>query len=239
MTYIEWMDELKKNLLSLPREEQERVSSYFSEIYADKRDAGFSEKQIIAEFGPPYDAAKRVLGDEFNQQYPRQSAPREENFPQGGNSFFGENYRPNDAGAGRRGAPQPAQATLPQQPLYGPQPAQPLYGPQPAQPKYGPQPEPEKKKKVSAWGGFWKIVWICILVFISCAVAYGAIRCYIYTVTDAIECVAGFVSGGVSAGVQTLGVCIMQFGGALILTGLTILFIKLVIKRIKLLSAAM
>ena len=30
-------------------------------MYADKRDAGKSEEQIISEFGAPYDVAKKIL----------------------------------------------------------------------------------------------------------------------------------------------------------------------------------
>lgn len=62
MKYIEWKNELESYLLDLPDDEKRKVFSYFSEMYADKREAGFSEDEIIAEFGAPYDAAQRILG---------------------------------------------------------------------------------------------------------------------------------------------------------------------------------
>ena len=61
MTYIKWKDEVEGYLISLPAEEKQRIFSYFSEMHADKRDAGKSEAQIIEEFGAPYDVAKRIL----------------------------------------------------------------------------------------------------------------------------------------------------------------------------------
>lgn len=61
MTYNEWKDELKSNLLSVSAEERRRVCDYYAEAYADRREAGFSEREIIEEFGAPYDAAQRIL----------------------------------------------------------------------------------------------------------------------------------------------------------------------------------
>lgn len=63
MTYIKWKDEVEGYLASLPREEKQKVFSYFSEMYADKREAGKSEEQIIEEFGAPYDVAKKILAE--------------------------------------------------------------------------------------------------------------------------------------------------------------------------------
>ena len=61
MTYNEWVSELKNNLLSVSESERSRVLAYYAEAYADRREAGFSERQIIEEFGAPYDAAQRIL----------------------------------------------------------------------------------------------------------------------------------------------------------------------------------
>ena len=61
MTYITWKDEVESYLGALSADEKQAIFSYFSEMYADKRDAGKSEAQIIAEFGAPYDVAKRIL----------------------------------------------------------------------------------------------------------------------------------------------------------------------------------
>lgn len=61
MTYNDWRDELKDNLLSVSESERKRVLDYYAEAYADRREAGFSEREIINEFGAPYDAAQRIL----------------------------------------------------------------------------------------------------------------------------------------------------------------------------------
>lgn len=63
MTYIKWKDEVESYLNGLSEEEKKKVFSYFAEMYADKRDAGKSEEQIIEEFGAPYDVAKKILGE--------------------------------------------------------------------------------------------------------------------------------------------------------------------------------
>ena len=67
MTYNEWRDELKNNLLSVSDAERRRVLDYYAEAYADRREAGFTEREIIADFGAPYDAAQRILceNDDF------------------------------------------------------------------------------------------------------------------------------------------------------------------------------
>lgn len=63
MTYNEWRDELKSNLLSVSESERRRVLDYYAEAYADRRDAGYTEREIIEDFGAPYDAAQRILSD--------------------------------------------------------------------------------------------------------------------------------------------------------------------------------
>lgn len=68
MKYIKWQDELEGYLCSLPREEKDKAFSYFSEMYADKREAGMSEEEIVESFGPPYDVAKRILSESGQTQ---------------------------------------------------------------------------------------------------------------------------------------------------------------------------
>lgn len=63
MKYNEWRDELKNNLLSVSEAERRRVLDYYAEAYADRRDAGFTEREIIDDFGAPYDAAQRILSE--------------------------------------------------------------------------------------------------------------------------------------------------------------------------------
>lgn len=64
MKYIEWRDEFERFLGSLDKTERERILAYYSEIYADKRDSGMTEQQVVAEFGAPYDAAKKIMEEE-------------------------------------------------------------------------------------------------------------------------------------------------------------------------------
>lgn len=76
MTYTEWRDELKNNLLSVSESERRRVLEYYAEAYADRRDAGFSEQEIVAQFGAPYDAAKRILSEEDGKEEPVAETPQ-------------------------------------------------------------------------------------------------------------------------------------------------------------------
>ena len=69
MTYNEWRDELKNNLLSVSDAERRRVLDYYAEAYADRREAGFTEREIIADFGAPYDAAQRILNENDDETY--------------------------------------------------------------------------------------------------------------------------------------------------------------------------
>lgn len=71
MTYNEWRDELKNNLLCVSESERRRVLDYYAEAYADRRDAGFTEREIIDDFGAPYDAAQRILYDGFDERQSR------------------------------------------------------------------------------------------------------------------------------------------------------------------------
>lgn len=81
MNYNEWRDELKSNLLSVSEAERKRVLDYYAEAYADRREAGFSEREIIEGFGAPYDAAQRILNDNVDDEVKsgrRETPPREE-----------------------------------------------------------------------------------------------------------------------------------------------------------------
>ena len=89
MTYNEWRDELKNNLLTVSDAERRRVLDYYAEAYADRREAGFTEREIIDDFGAPYDAAQRILFENSDDYYQennrketrndaRERTPREE-----------------------------------------------------------------------------------------------------------------------------------------------------------------
>lgn len=77
MTYNEWRDELKNNLLSVSESERKRVLEYYAEAYADRREAGFSEREIIEQFGAPYDAAQRILGEDGGAEEAPRSVKQE------------------------------------------------------------------------------------------------------------------------------------------------------------------
>ncbi|MDE6059693.1 MAG: DUF1700 domain-containing protein [Clostridia bacterium] len=78
MTYNEWRDELKSNLLCVSEAERRRVLDYYAEAYADRRDAGFSEREIIEDFGAPYDAAQRILSENAYDEEPHSYEPTRE-----------------------------------------------------------------------------------------------------------------------------------------------------------------
>ncbi|MDE6585076.1 MAG: DUF1700 domain-containing protein [Clostridia bacterium] len=78
MKYNEWRDELKNNLLSVSEAERRRVLDYYAEAYADRRDAGFSEREIIDDFGAPYDAAQRILTENPEPYYEERQKPARE-----------------------------------------------------------------------------------------------------------------------------------------------------------------
>ena len=77
MTYNEWRDELKNNLLTVTDAERRRVLDYYAEAYADRREAGFTEREIIDGFGAPYDAAQRILYENADDYYRPESARKE------------------------------------------------------------------------------------------------------------------------------------------------------------------
>ena len=85
MTYNEWRDELKSNLLCVSESERRRVLDYYAEAYADRRDAGFTEREIIDDFGAPYDAAQRILSERGEVEYFDTQNSAEE-----GDGYYGE-----------------------------------------------------------------------------------------------------------------------------------------------------
>ena len=78
MKYIEWRDELEHFLGELDESERENIILYYGEMYADKRDSGLSEEDAVAQFGAPYDAAKKILdGEEYPKEGAKRPAPEE------------------------------------------------------------------------------------------------------------------------------------------------------------------
>ena len=105
MNYTEWRDELKSNLLSVSEAERKRVLDYYAEAYADRREAGFSEREIIEEFGAPYDAAQRILNENLDdvKSGQRETPHREER-----RNIYGQ--PPQSSTPAPSPAPQPARA---------------------------------------------------------------------------------------------------------------------------------
>ena len=87
MTYNDWRDELKNNLLNVPEAERRRVLDYYAEAYADRRAAGFSEHEIIEGFGAPYDAAQAILDENYEE------APRGRKSEKTAYNYEKNNYR--------------------------------------------------------------------------------------------------------------------------------------------------
>ena len=63
MTKYEWEKELRRNLSRIPNNEAERALSYYDELFADKAEQGYSEREIINEFGNPFDVANSIIRD--------------------------------------------------------------------------------------------------------------------------------------------------------------------------------
>ena len=73
MTKYEWERELKKHLSDLPESEKQRIQEYFGELFEDKFESGMNEYEIIAEFGEPEEAARKIKA-EFAQEQKSVSA---------------------------------------------------------------------------------------------------------------------------------------------------------------------
>lgn len=63
MTYKQWEFELKHLLSGLPEKEIDAATGYYAEIYGDKKDAGFSDEDILKEFGTPEECAERIRAE--------------------------------------------------------------------------------------------------------------------------------------------------------------------------------
>lgn len=107
MTYIKWKDEVESYLINLSDAEKQKILSYFSEMYADKRDAGKSEAQIIEEFGAPYGVAKRILADSISAASQQDNSDGAGASVNGGNNYNYNYYNYNYGGAPAPNAPAP------------------------------------------------------------------------------------------------------------------------------------
>lgn len=76
MTEKHWEKQLTRHLSTLPKNERKQVVDYYREMYGDKREAGFSETEILAEFGAPEECAARILAGENAQSAPQKQTKR-------------------------------------------------------------------------------------------------------------------------------------------------------------------
>lgn len=67
MTYREWEWELKCLLRKMPQKEGKEIIEYYKEIYGDKREAGFSDAEILMEFGTPEECAEKIKSENENE----------------------------------------------------------------------------------------------------------------------------------------------------------------------------
>ncbi len=68
MTYVQWESEFEKCIGSLPKNEKDEIIGYYREIYADKREAGLSDEEIIKNFGEPMLAAAKILMENSTEE---------------------------------------------------------------------------------------------------------------------------------------------------------------------------
>lgn len=190
MTYIKWKDEVESYLVNLPQEEKQKIFSYFSEMYADKRDAGKSEEQIIEEFGAPYDVARRILADS-REAAPQNGAPA----AGGATAAGGNNYNYNYYNYNYGGAPQEGKEL--------PRKEEPFAAPPPQT-----QPEPAKKR------GAGHIILSVFLILVLTVLTVSLIGSALTTVID------GFITIGATSGALAAGECGGAEGTAMIGVGI-------------------
>lgn len=163
MTKKEWFSRLRNFIQGMPQEEQRRIFDYYEELYADKRESGMSEWDIIAEFGNPQEVAGKMLtemstlhSEDTDYRAPATPACRAE----------GDRRESASPRYGAREEHGTAQSQ------YGAQPnaAQPPYGAQTqyaAQPQYAAATPPTPEKRKFSFGR--------LLVFIFLLIPCGAI----------------------------------------------------------------
>lgn len=75
MTKYEWETELKKNIHSLPADEVKRVLEYYGELFDEMAERGKSEREIINDFGNPFDVANKILSEYDGEQEEKSVVP--------------------------------------------------------------------------------------------------------------------------------------------------------------------
>ena len=62
-TKYNWEKDLRNNLKRIPESEAESILDYYNELFMDKVEQGFSEREIIKSFGNPFDVAYSIVYD--------------------------------------------------------------------------------------------------------------------------------------------------------------------------------
>ena len=214
MTYIKWKDEVESYLVSLPEAEKQKIFSYFSEMYADKRDAGKSEAQIIEEFGAPYDVAKRILADSKESSAPAQeNAGTAQASTSGGNNYNYNYYNYNYGGAPQQPESNGQQATKEAEPQE-----QPLPNGIPAENFAKPQPQ-QKPKSDAGKIAIGIILTICLIplsIFLIGAPIGGIVQGF---------ATIGIAAGGLVSGNITVGYTVATIGYGFVNVGLSLILL--------------
>lgn len=69
MTKNFWFSEFRRTISILPTSEINKAEEYYKELFEDKKDAGYTENEIIESFGSPYQAANGVI-EEYMRENP-------------------------------------------------------------------------------------------------------------------------------------------------------------------------
>ena len=226
MTYNEWRDELKSNLLCVSEPERRRVLDYYAEAYADRRDAGFSEREIIQDFGAPYDASQSILAENsygYYEEEPQKSfAERDRREERRRLKEERENLREERREEKSRRVNQNYSCPPPPPENYYRQPA------------YTPPPQPQAKTR----GDYtWVFVLLCIIFAIPIfIVVLGMVA---VTIAFCVAPIAVLISGVVCLG-SGVGMLFIEpmtgavgIGGGLIIFGLSLILMPLFFKLVK------
>ena len=219
MNYNEWRDELKTNLLCVSDGERRRVLNYYAEAYADRRDAGFSEREIIEEFGAPYDAAQRILYEREDNGEDAVKTRRE---------IKRENREKRRERQNGYNAPPPPYQNQPPQPL----------------PPYAVRPQhinPPTEKKGYGWVFALLCIIFCIPIFVITMAMVGITLGFCIApvgviAASAVKCVTSFITmagGEIASGFYSLGVGVMTLGAGIILCPVLFKLVKLMWKLFK------
>lgn len=233
MTYIKWKDEVESYLGDLSEEEKQKIFSYFSEMYADKRDAGKSEAQIIEEFGAPYDVAKRIL-DGNKESADSTEAPSNVT----GGSNYNYNYYNYNYGGAPQTPPQTPEKTTPpaaaQQPAYQQSAAQEqstqVQSGIPA--SYIQSGKPAEKSSGKSAGD---IIILIVLIALNVGLAITAAVCMCRGWIEIGAALGAAAAGKCSAGetLSEVGLGLLNVGGSLLLFAGVSALAKLIKKKLK------